>query len=181
MIEVIGIDPSLTATGVCLPDGTCTTIKTGGAHRGDQRLHDLRRAMRYYLRAWPARLAVIEVPGQFRSGDAALAAGMVQGVIREILVEFQLPFGKIHLTKVKQFATGKGDADKATMVAAANRHRDADPLTDDNQADAWWLRQIGLWHLGEKTLDPSQDEWLNPHLLRDEIDRNPKGAKWPGR
>jgi crossover junction endodeoxyribonuclease RuvC len=191
--EVIGIDPSLKATGFCGSDGTTFTLTTGDAKRGDTRLHDLRKMLRYYLRANPARLAVVEVPARFQSGDAALAAGMAQGIVREILVEFAIPFGKLNPTLVKKFATGRGDADKGAMVAAANRHRLAahtskavgdrmyDDLTDDNQADAWWLRQMGLWHLGVKTLDPGQDEVVGSNAIRDTVIRPAKGAKWPGR
>lgn len=190
--EVIGIDPSLKATGICLPDGSTFTLATGDAKRGDTRLHDLRKALRYYLRKAPARLAVVEVPTQFKSGDAALAAGMAQGIVREILVEFAVPFGKINPSLVKKFATGRGggpETDKLHMIAAANRHRFAlhgpadgtyDNLDDDNQADAWWLREMGLWHLGVRRLDPMQDTITTPHLIRDETVKDSKGAKWPG-
>jgi Holliday junction resolvasome RuvABC endonuclease subunit len=197
--EVIGIDPSLKRTGLCFPDGSMAVIATGDAHRGDHRLHDLRQALRYYLRSWPAQLAVIEVPAQFKSGDAALAAGMAQGIVRELLVEFQVPFGKIHPSTLKLFAVGRGsgpDSDKAHMVAACNRHRENDSrhwtarsgepeyvaITDDNEADAWWLRQMGLWYLGRPDeLDPSRDSILNSTIVRDAAVKGPKGVKWPGR
>jgi Holliday junction resolvasome RuvABC endonuclease subunit len=184
--EVIGIDPSLKATGLCFPDGSTQVIRTGDADRGDARLWDLSRQLRYYLRSWPAQLAVIEIPGQFRSGDAAMAAGMVQGIIRTMLIEFRLPFGKIHLTKLKMFATGHGgggETDKAHMIAAANRHRErfAVPITDDNEADAWWLRQMGLWHLGVRDLDPACDASLIPNTIRDAVVNDSKGVRWPGR
>lgn len=188
--EVIGIDPSLKRTGLCFPDGSTTVIATGGAELGDTRLYDLSRQLRYYLRVWPATLAVVEVPARFQSGDAALAAGMAQGIVRAMLVEFRVPFGKINPTLVKRFATGRGDADKKVMVAAANRHRGAAAvrtglpevaITDDNEVDAWWLRQMGLWHLGHKLLDPGQDSVLSPEIIRDAAVAGRKGAKWPGR
>lgn len=206
--EVIGIDPSLRATGICLPDGTTFTIKTGEAAVGDYRLNLLEKALRYYLRSFPARLAVVETPGDmggFRSIDAAMAAGMAQGVIRLVLGEFRIPFGKINPTLVKKFATGHGggsETDKAHMIAAANRHRIAphvtphmnlrgepncpgckgerlDPLTDDNQADAWWLREMGLWYLGVRHLDPANDTILNSEIVRRACVADRKGAKWP--
>lgn len=192
MIRVMGFDPSLRASGLCLPDGSTYTIETGGSHRGDVRLHDMRNGLRHYIRrALPVALAAVEIPTLFRSGDAALAAGMAQGITREVLIEFGIPYALVHPSALKMFAVGRGDADKPLMVAAANRHRrnlrhqpgelaTEDDLTDDNQADAWWLWQMCRWHLGDRVLDPDLDEWLHPHLLRDTKTRTGKGTRWPG-
>ena len=43
---------------------------------------------------------------------------------------------------IKKFATGKGNADKIQMVAAAN---DAGwTVTDDNEADAYWILRYAM-------------------------------------
>jgi Holliday junction resolvasome RuvABC endonuclease subunit len=191
VIGVIGVDPSLRATGLCLPTGECFTIATGEANLGDIRLLDLRRQLVYYVQSSLGRgrvpLAVIEVPAQFQSGDAALAAGMAQGICREVFVESGIPIAKVNLSKVKMFATGHGDASKPQMILAANYYRarlEAGPnyrdLTDDNQADAWWLREMGLWHLGVRRIDGSGDDILNGHIVRDGAVAASKGVKWPG-
>ncbi len=191
MIQVMGIDPSLTATGFCLPDGQCFTVATGTASRGDTRRADLSRQTRYYLRGHRVDLAVIEVPAmeRFRSGDAALAVGMAHGVIRALLAEFSVPVARINPQLLKMFATGSGNAGKLTMTAAANRQRRATwpsedgytNITDDNQADAWWLREMGLWRHGVRGgLDLTVDEFLHPAQIRDRCVADSKGAKWPG-
>ncbi len=189
--RVLGVDPSLKATGVCLPDGWTFTIKTGEAIVGDRRLHILRTALRTYVRrALPLDLGAIEVPTQFRSGDAAIAAGMAQGICREVLIEYGVPYGLVHPTSVKMFGTGRGDADKALMIATADRHRKhraylgevTEAVGDDNQADAWWIYQMCRRYFGVDDLDPDLDEWLNPHLIREAKTKPGKitGAKWPG-
>ena len=202
MADVMGIDPSLRRTGICLPSGDTFHIATGEADRGDWRLVILQRQVRYYLRQGPVELAVIEGPGRYRSGDAAIAAGMAQAAIRSVLAEYAVPVAIIQPAVLKLFACGKGNADKAEMVAAANRHRqswiaihsarppftktvlEGNAITDDNEADAWWLRQMGLWHLSDCALDPANDSFLHPEVVREKACHGPwpkgQGAKWPG-
>src|SRR4051812_37134222 len=110
MIEVRGVDPSLRATGVCLPNGATYTIKTGQAVKGDHRLTILRQAFTYYVKAWPAQLNVIELPGHFQTQSSAIAAGMALGIIREVLADAGEPVGFVAPTVLKQFATGRGNA-----------------------------------------------------------------------
>jgi hypothetical protein len=45
---------------------------------------------------------------------------------------------------LKKFATGKGNADKEHMAAAANRSGFINIGADDNEIDAWWLLQLAL-------------------------------------
>lgn len=195
MNAVIGGDLSLKRTGICLPNGQTFHIATGEKVRGDYRLHDLGRAWRHYLRANPCDLAVLEHPVRFQSADAAIAVGMAHGVCREILAELRIPVALINPSTLKMFACGKGSADKAEMIAAANRHREARrawpgapeirPIVDDNEADAWWLRAMGLWHLGERVVNESADSFLHADTVREKACHGPwkvegkSGAKWP--
>lgn len=190
MIEVRGVDPSLRATGVCLPNGATYTIKTGQADKGDHRLVHLEQAFTYYVKSWPAQLNVIELPGHFQTQASAIAAGMALGIIRKVLAAHGEPVAFVAPTLVKQFATGRGDADKPAMVAAANGARFAHalgtgevvvPITDDNQADSYWLWQMGRWRLGCSDLT---EIWRHPKNgpaegIR-ELAVNGGGAKWPG-
>jgi hypothetical protein len=47
---------------------------------------------------------------------------------------------------LKKFATGVGNAKKDAMLVGAVRAGYAGQ--DNNEADAFWLRQMGLYHLG---------------------------------
>jgi hypothetical protein len=51
---------------------------------------------------------------------------------------------------LKKFATGKGNATKADMRMALYQRAGLD-VRDDNQVDAWWLRQAGLHLLDDPT------------------------------
>ena len=44
---------------------------------------------------------------------------------------------------LKKFATGRGNATKPDMRMALYQRAGVD-CRDDNQVDAWWLRQLGL-------------------------------------
>jgi Holliday junction resolvasome RuvABC endonuclease subunit len=184
MIEIMGVDPSLTHTGICLPNGSTGSIVTGDAKRGDRRLYDLERAFRHYVRSWPCALAVVEdIPFSSKGNTAGAAFG--HAIVRLILAEFGIPVALIVPATLKMFATGRGNADKPEMVAAMNRHDPlkVPPTKDHNQADAWWLRQMGLWWQGDRRLDPMMDEIIGSDAVRQKCVFGPwrksPGAKWP--
>jgi Holliday junction resolvasome RuvABC endonuclease subunit len=186
MIEVRGVDPSLRATGVCLPDGSTVTIKTGQADKGDSRLTILRKAFTFQVMKWPAELNVIELPGHFQTQSSAIAAGMALGIIREVLADAGEPVAFVAPALLKQFATGRGNAEKTDMVAAANEARGryavapVCDLTSDDEADAWWLWQMGRWRLDCADVP---EIWRYPKNKPAEGIRelavNGGGAKWP--
>ncbi|PSL04156.1 Holliday junction resolvasome RuvABC endonuclease subunit [Haloactinopolyspora alba] len=166
-MNVLGIDPSLTATGVCLPDGKTYTMKS--RLKGDDRLESI------YLRLlvdvedhWPVDLAVIEdLPVNAKSAGLT---GMAQGVIRMALASAGVPVARISPATLKKFATGKGNADKTAMLAATpDQYRGS--FGDDNQVDAWWLREAGRAWLGDSPFfGPYQGEAVLDVLRK---------AKWP--
>lgn len=182
MIEIMGGDPSLTHSGLCLPNGKTVSIKTGDPKAGDRRLTIIRKNMIYWLRSWPVRFVVLEdIP--FSSKGNTAGAAMGHAIIRQVLDEFGIPVGLIVPATLKMFATGNGNADKPTMVMAAQRH--GAECTDHNEADAWWLRQMGLWLAGEARLDQTLDEVLHMDQIRQKSVHGPwrksPGAKWPDR
>ncbi len=198
MIQVLGGDLSLTATGLCLPDGATVTLNTGLAKRGDRRLVEIRKDLSHYLRTYALDLVVLERSRRFKSSDANLAVGMVHGVVREVLAEWTIPFAYIDPNTLKAFATGDIRADKQEMVISANQARKAKTsaagetggegeIADHNQADAWWLRQMGLWWaLGSACGLPEIGQLdSDGHGLRNRSVFGPwsrtPGAKWPDR
>jgi Holliday junction resolvasome RuvABC endonuclease subunit len=145
-VNIIGIDPSLAATGMITADGVTTTMH--GA-LGDERLVHLWHAVQ--LAGDGADLAVIEdLPTH---GMGAGKTGMAQGVVRLALMDLLVPYVAVTPASLKKFATGRGNATKADMRMELWKRANLD-LRDDNQVDAWWLRQMGLWHyhLGEVAL-----------------------------
>ena len=169
--RVIGLDLSITATGICLPDGTTETIKTN-AKDGDRRLQHIVDRVGTALSGDPwgddtFDLAVMEEAPPGLKGPAIKAIHMVHGAVRLRLIEFGIPYVVINPTTLKAYATGSTSADKTAMAMAAYK-RTGREFGDDNQCDAWWLRAAGLDWL-------SLPEFSLPAAHRDRLDK----ATWP--
>lgn len=144
-MNVLGVDGSLTAPGFAYDDKGVATLFTN-AKDGDHRLIDIRDRTRYYVRSAeragiPYVLAAIE--GLGFASTRVVASAMVQSQIRGVLMDHKIPYALIAPTTLKCFATGDSAAIKADMIATA-RQASGLNITDDNAADAWWLRRMGL-------------------------------------
>lgn len=158
---IIGLDLSLTATGIALPSGSTHVVRS--KEKGDARLVRIRDAVRAAAR--DADLAVIEdLPVH---AYAAGTTGMVHGVVRTALMDMGVPYALIPPATLKAFATGRGNADKAEMMNAA-RAWSGVRFTDDNAADAAWLRWAGMDWCGAPA-------FALPDAQRDRLAK----AKWP--
>jgi Holliday junction resolvasome RuvABC endonuclease subunit len=163
MTTVIGLDLSLTATGIAYADGTTTTVKTRLAD-GDRRLLHITAAVADALDP-DTMLAVIEdLPTHAKSAGIT---GMVHGAVRAALLEHEVPYVLIPPATLKAYATGKGNGDKTAMAMAAFKRAGVE-FVDDNACDAWWCRAAGLDRLGGP-LFPL------PQAQRDRLDK----ARWP--
>lgn len=165
-MNVIGIDPSLAGTGVCLPSGEAYTIKS--KLKGDDRLEFIyNRIVESIEDFHPISLAVLEdLPVNAKSAGLT---GMAQGVIRMALASADVPVARIAPATLKKFATGSGKADKRAMYEAIPPGLRSG-LDDDNQVDAWWLREAGYAWLGKSIVyDPDNQE------VREILSK----AKWP--
>lgn len=164
-LRVLGLDLSLTATGVCLTDGITLTIKTRQKD-GDRRLVHIADALASMIGdGSTVDVAVIEdLP---KHAMAAGITGMVHGVVRAVLLRAGIPYALVVPATLKAFATGKGAGDKTPMVMAAYK-RAGREFGDDNQCDAWWLRAAALDHYG-------QPEFSLPAAQRDRLAK----VVWP--
>lgn len=140
---VLGLDLSLTSTGLCLGDvssvvgDVLTTEKT--KLRGPERLVYLRDVVLGYARQ--ADLVVIEGYAYGRPNQAH-QVGELGGVIRVALFEEGIDFVTVPPAKVKKYATGKGNANKDQVLASVV-HRTGQEMSND-EADAWTLRAMAL-------------------------------------
>lgn len=141
-MRVVGIDPSLTGTGICDPDGNMSVVR-GPAVLGDARLQLIYDAV--LAAAALADHAIVEDLPTHAMG--AGKTGMAQGVVRLALVQLQVPISLVTAATLKKFATGNGAADKKQMRAALLERTGMD-VRNDNKVDAWWLRAAGLQHFG---------------------------------
>lgn len=145
---VIGIDGSLTATGLAVwRDGrfTSRTIHTAPGVPVEDR-------WRYICgHIWPAITThcVAAIEGVFKGakGRQALDLAMVHAVIRYGLHARAVQFAIVDPQAIKQYATGKGNASKDEVIAAAEQRLGA-TIGDHNQADSLWLVAMTLHHYG---------------------------------
>jgi Holliday junction resolvasome RuvABC endonuclease subunit len=142
-VRVIGVDPSLSGTGICDVAGQMSCIG-GDAKLGNDRLRLIYDAV--LEAAVHADHAIVEDLPTHAMG--AGKTGMAQGVVRLALVSLRVPFTLVAPATLKKFATGRGDADKKQMRAALLERTGMD-VRNDNKVDAWWLRAMGLQRAGQ--------------------------------
>ncbi|MEU8329830.1 hypothetical protein [Micromonospora sp. NPDC048839] len=141
--RVVGLDLSMTATGIAWCDGTTYTIKP--KKDGDARLFEIESEIARAIEGRAIDLVVIEdLPTNAKSAGIT---GMVQGVVRAWLRHHQVPYALAAPASLKKYATGNGNCGKPAMAVALYKRLGRE-LTDDNQVDALWLRAAGLDHLG---------------------------------
>ncbi|MER5675810.1 hypothetical protein ABT081_02585 [Streptomyces sp. NPDC002238] len=147
-LRVIGLDLSLTSTGVCLPDGSTFRIKTRQKD-GDRRLLAIRGRIRAALAEHRPHLAVVEdLPVH---AMAAGRTGHVHGVVKAELLDAGVLYALVVPATLKSYACDQGSADKARMADAAYLAAGVEFADDKggDQCDAWWLRAAGHDALGQ--------------------------------
>lgn len=141
---VMGIDPSLTATGVAHASGGTDVISWPG--RGIDRLDTA-----YQWAAGAGQilgdeqlLVVVEGYAHGRANQAH-QLGELGGAIRLGLKHAGVEVLDVPPAVVKKYATGKGNANKDLVRdAARDRLGPLAPGISSDECDALWLRQIGL-------------------------------------
>jgi Holliday junction resolvasome RuvABC endonuclease subunit len=152
-MRVIGLDLSLTASGVALEHDETVTLTS--KQKGVDRLRELRAAILclcgdpMYLshpHHDPADLVVIEGYSFSSRNSHAHGLGELGGVIRLALADARIPYVDVPPASLKKYATGKGNASKGDVLVAAVKRLAYDG-SSDNEADALWLREIGVAHI----------------------------------
>ncbi|MEV6165762.1 hypothetical protein AB0L71_28385 [Streptomyces sp. NPDC052052] len=153
---VIGIDPSLTATGIASSNGWCQVVGwtdkknpiTGLPHQARREaLHEVRQLVTDTIGR--PDLVVMELPAVSRAGGGAHERGWLWWEIYNYLGSLEIPTGLLSPNQRALYATGKGNAGKGAVIDAIAR-RFPDWATDgnDNAADAVALMAAGCDWLG---------------------------------
>ncbi|MFF5451837.1 hypothetical protein ACFY40_11430 [Streptomyces sp. NPDC012950] len=166
-LRVLGLDLSLTSTGVALPDGSTVRVETRQKD-GDRRLVQVRDFVRAALAADRPHVAVIEdLPKH------AMAAGLtakVHGAVVCELLDAGVPYAYVVPATLKSYACDNGRAEKPEMAAAAYLVAGVEFVGDPggDQCDAWWLRAAGHEYYGQRLFE----------LPQAQVDRLSK-VSWP--
>lgn len=161
MTTVLGLDPSLSATGLAVwRTGQPLHLETIREEAWDTVPADWRmphRCDRISARVlkWlepGATVAVIEAPikpaAEHTKGMATLDIAQLRGVLEVDLMRAGVPFTRIHPATLKAYAV-KGNANKAAMVAMARAFLGSlYPVRNDNEADAFWLLAMAMHRYG---------------------------------
>lgn len=161
---VVGLDVSLTATGVARVDTDSGHVRvrtlSSGSRRGHARLEWIRQEILEELRG--ADFAGIEgFAFMARSANADEIYGLGH-LVRHAVWLRRVPYAIVPPASLKLYVTGDGNSDKTPLwreLAKSFSHVD---VGDDNQADALGIATMVLRHEGHP-VDAHRLRW--PHAL----------------
>lgn len=119
-------------------------LKPGRFDGGGMRFVKFRRQLDELRKAYPFELVVFEEVRKHRGTDAAHVYGGLMGVLTAWCEDNGVPYVGVPVGVIKKFATGKGNADKAAVIAAVKMWG-FKPENDD-EADALALL---CWKMAE--------------------------------
>lgn len=146
--QVVGLDPSLTSTGLATVNGALTII----SKPGNDDLLRLRRIVATVLdhcHANFADLVVIEgLSYGSTTGKATDRAGL-HWLIRDALDSAHIPVALVTPAARAKYATGKGNAGKDAVLIDVVKRWPMVLVANNNEADAVVLLAMGLDYLGD--------------------------------
>jgi Holliday junction resolvasome RuvABC endonuclease subunit len=145
---VIGLDLSLTGTGVASTAGWTDVIRPAAKQRGHYRLQHIKATI---LELIPADVALVVVEGPSYGSQAGQAGHHERAglwwLVTHSLWKTDVPFAVASPTARAKYATGKGNAGKADVVRETTRRFDWFTGGED-EADALVLAAMGADWLG---------------------------------
>lgn len=142
---ILGVDASLTNTGICIlkQDGYDLRSIKGGKYRGPERLHRFKVEFQKILDEIHPTLATIEdYAYAVGRGGRVYSIGELGGLVRLLFWENNIKYYEVSPPSVKKFLTGSGACEKSLILKEVYRRWNVD-VTDDNLADAVVIAKIG--------------------------------------
>lgn len=141
MTSILGLDLSLTATGIYCD--VCGGSVFKSKNKGMERLEDIWDSIDLHLSH--VDICIIEGYSFGSRGRAIFSIGELGGVVKYNLYKDGTPYIDAAPALVKKFATGKGNANKDEVLAASIRKLSYQG-NDNNECDAYVLNRIGHYH-----------------------------------
>tara|TARA_B100001123_G_scaffold450928_1_gene625187 strand:+ start:3255 stop:3734 length:480 start_codon:yes stop_codon:yes gene_type:complete len=144
-IKVLGIDPGTHCGWAVLNESGdrdasgVWNLQPGRHQGGGMRFVKLRAYLSEVVDAYKEHSLVLayEEVRRHRGTTAAHVYGGVVAVITELCEDREIPYQAIPVGTIKKRATGKGNAGKEAVVAAAEKQW-PHPISRDDEADALW-------------------------------------------
>jgi len=151
-MDVVGVDLSLTSTGVATPSGTSAVSV---ASTGVARLVGIRDSVMSLVLSCDNPLVMVEGYSFSSRNSHAHALGELGGVFRVALFEARVPYVDVPPTCRAKFATGKGNAGKSEVVSSVSARTGIvwSGKGAEDMCDAWILQEMGLALLGRARHD----------------------------
>lgn len=179
MPTILGVDTSLTGTGLCLIEvapgsakddlagvlrswsGQCVTVKAPNPTADKskramaRRVNDLVEQIRWVFADDRPDLVSLEALAYAAKGAGVWVLPWIFGRVLELCEEFDTQLIVPSTSQVKKYATGKGNAPKdAVAPAVLKRWSELDP-SNNNEADAAVAGAIGCHYLGFPLTEPT--------------------------
>lgn len=149
---VIGLDLSLTGSGVASSNGWCERVGLPDITTkslGERIVAVDTIVNQVILLVGQPALVCVEVPAFSRSGGGALERGGLWWQVVRRLLRAEIPVAEVFNQHRMRYATGKGSASKGAIIdAVARRWPMFETGGDDNLADAAVLAALGADRLG---------------------------------
>jgi Holliday junction resolvasome RuvABC endonuclease subunit len=150
---VLGLDLSLTGTGMCVVEsnagdgkGLLATINTTAKTRTEDRLISIRRTIAQASNG--ADAAIIEGLSYGSVGGAQAERSALHWMVRVDLYQLGVPYVIVTPMSLKKFVCGTAKAEKSMMIREVFRRWNVE-AKNDNEADAAALAHLGLVYYGQ--------------------------------
>ena len=151
-MRVLGIDPGTSCGWAVLDKGAHVAsgvwdLKPRRHEGGGMRYLRLERYLVDSLAG--VRAVFLEEVRRHAGTSAAHVYGGILATVQRVCEVRSIPYASIPVGTIKKAATGRGNAPKTAMIAAARERWPTVEIEDDNHADALWIAHVG----GKQWLD----------------------------
>lgn len=161
MAKILAIDPATKCGWAhsCGHSGTWDLSPKRDESAG-MRLIRFRGKLRDILNAVGVDVVVFEAARHAapKMQGALVVQAEIQGVLKEWCEDNHIEYTGVSPSEVKKHATGKGNASKPDMVAAAREKFGHVAIVDDNHADALWILDFAIQNFDQEAKNARKAE-----------------------